>query len=287
MSAHPWPTPLAADGTAPPVKELLESGDLMLTRQTGYLLEVARRLQQLGHEVDTFQRPLEDVVVPLVTRIPGRGPQLIFTWSETWDDAAVAALAAWVAALRAAGRGAGVTRPIPIAVASNTECEAVAAMEDVMFLPVTVRGLPGDEPETEADAAPPEPGSPEAARHLADRFARMVHQQMGITLEFTPESLAQVDAAVDAVRASGVPEDQAAGALWAAGCFVGEVLVRCESGSWCTPGELDLALPDGASLVVRLATGVGADPVGTMFDRFRAGSAAGAVRLHELVTTGP
>lgn len=264
--AATWPTPVGEDGSTVPVKDLLASGDLFLTRQVGYLLVVAKRMQALEHEIDSFQAPVGSVTLPLLTMFEGKWPTLVFTWSEPWDEAtATETIESWVEAVHAAG----VHQEATIVVVSNTPCESASKLESVQFITMNVTGLPGDDVATEAPR--PEPGTPAEAQRLAEEFVQLIHRQTGAELGYLAETLDTVDAAIDNVRDAGIGEEDASGLIYAAGCYVGEVLVRHGGGAWCGASELES--PGGSEwpIAIRLPSGDGADPIGEAFRRFREG----------------
>lgn len=281
MPQSRWPTPLGPDDNPPSVKDLLESGDLYLTRQAAYMLVVAERLQKLDHEIDTFQQPMKTVTIPLVTMFEKRLPQLVFTWSEGWDEEAIDAVGAWVRAVHAAG----IDPEVPIAVVSNTPCAELAEDESLMFVHMHASGLPGEPREDAPEAA--EPGTPEEALQLADKFVRMIRRQTGALLAFTPDTLDAVDSAVDQVRASGVSEADASGMIYAVGCYVGEVIVRNAGGAWCPTAELGMEQVCSWPIVVRLPSGAGANPIGKAFKRFRDGEGDSLVFFYESLGAVP
>ncbi len=283
MSTPAWPTPLADDGSAPPVKDLLAAGDLHLARQTGYLLAVARRLTQLKHEIDAFQLPIGDVAAPLVTKFEGTVPTVVFTWSEPWDDAAVRGFDRWHEWLFAGG----LDRRVPLAVVSNHDCPALADREGLTFVRMGVRGLAGDEPEPEPGPEAASVGTVEEAQQLAVRFRRMIREQTDVDIDWRPDALDRVDAAIDTVRDGGVPEDEASGMLRAAGSYVGEVLVRHAGAAWRPTGELGRAESCPWPLMLELPDGRILDPVGAAFDRFRQPGGPGAVALGRAAECDP
>jgi hypothetical protein len=100
-----WPTPLEADGTAPVLMNLLGSDDVFLARQ----------------------QHLPGLTVPLVLKNAKGLPAAVYSYSEPWDPAAVAALSAWVKDLRSAGVGTNV----PVIVIAQHESAAVSGLPEI------------------------------------------------------------------------------------------------------------------------------------------------------------
>jgi hypothetical protein len=113
----------------------------------------------------------------------------------------------------------------------------------------------------------PEPAN--APRFAADAVASAARGH-GVTLDYGVESLAAVDALMDALRADGASIRQVAGTLFGLGCYVGEVLVRNTSAAWRAPDELEPARR-GWPMVVGVDGRDAGDPIGKVFRRFEKG----------------
>jgi hypothetical protein len=111
--------------------------------------------------------------------------------------------------------------------------------------------------------------SPETAAQLAEGAVTFVQRKFGIELPYNPPSLILVDAILDKIRATGATEHQASGLLLGLGCYVGEVLVRNARASWRHTAEMKMAKVCRFAIVAVLPGGVGCDPVGKVFERFR------------------
>ena len=135
-----WPTQLDEAGKAPAVMHLLGSDDEFLARQGAFLLFTGRNLKENGYEIETFQQPLGGVTIPLVMRKKKGLPAAVYTHSEAWTTDAVAALSAWIAALRRAGVGADV----PVIVVSQTDSVEVKVLPSIFqFIHWPQEHLPG------------------------------------------------------------------------------------------------------------------------------------------------
>lgn len=119
----------------------------------------------------------------------------------------------------------------------------------------------------------PDEGTPAEARRMAEQFVAMMQRKKGVVLDYSPESIASVDAAVDQIKATGATEVQASGILYAIGCYIGEVLVRHADGQWKATGEMGMTEVCSWPLVVALPSGAGANPIGKAFKRFQNGEA--------------
>jgi len=137
-----WPTRLEADGTAPVLMTLLASDDVLLARQAAYLMFAGEALQNSGYEIDAFQQHLPGVTVPLVLKNAKGLPAAVYSYSEPWDPAAVAALSAWVKDLR----HAGVAAHVPVIVIAQHESTAVSGLPEIsQFIHMSAPQLPGDQ----------------------------------------------------------------------------------------------------------------------------------------------
>jgi hypothetical protein len=109
--------------------------------------------------------------------------------------------------------------------------------------------------------------APEHARVAVELFAREFERD----LDFRPVSLEDVDAQLEQLREEGLTAEDLGEALFAVGCYLGEVMVLALHGRWrATKGS---AL-DGISpwpMVVTLADDSAWDVIGKVFRRFEIG----------------
>ena len=113
----------------------------------------------------------------------------------------------------------------------------------------------------------PEPAN--APRFAADVVASAAKIN-DVTLDYGVESLAAVDAIMDALRADGVGIKQIAETLFGFGCYVGEVLVRNSSAVWREPNKQELEW-FGWPMVVGAGEQNVSNPIGKVFKRFENG----------------
>ena len=267
MSESRWPTPLEPDGSAPVLLRLLGSTDLVLVRQAAYLITAGKALKQSGYEIEAFQQPLGSVTIPCVMKNSKGLPAVVYTYSEPWDTDAVSALTAWVTALRAAGA----PPQVPVIVVSHTDAPEVKALPTVFqFIHMPDENLPRG-PAATPEATPAE-GTPAEAQSMAAKFVAMMLRK-GHNLDYSPETLKLVDACVDEIKATGVPEENASGMIYAVGCYVGEVFVKHAGAEWRPTTSLGMERVCSWPIALRLPSGAGANPIGKAFKRFRNGDA--------------
>ena len=106
-----------------------------------------------------------------------------------------------------------------------------------------------------------------AARHaqIAVDAARNV---TAVHLDYSPESLAEVDKIVGAFHTEGLRPDQIGETVFSFGCYVGEVMVRHDRGVWKMPRETKLpeALKEGNNMmVIEFPNGDVCNPIGKAF----------------------
>lgn len=131
------------------------------------------------------------------------------------------------------------------------------------------------------------PPTPEyAAKHaqLAVEAARNVDC---ITLDYTPQSLREIDRIVNGFHSAGLGVDHVGETVFAFGCYVGEVLVRREQGVWKMPA--DTALPAGtfdanSMMVVELPSGTVWNPLGKTFKLLENGLEDSLVYFYQIAT---
>ena len=125
--------------------------------------------------------------------------------------------------------------------------------------------------------------TPRSAPQFAERAVTLVQQKFGFSLPYNPPSLIVVDALIDKIKETGASEQQASGLLFGLGCYVGEVFVRNAGASWRGTAEMGMAHVCGFPIVLALRGGVGCNPVGKVFGRFREGAVQSVADLYENV----
>ena len=112
--------------------------------------------------------------------------------------------------------------------------------------------------------------SPANAAEIAAMALPVVEQNYGLTLDYSPESLGQLDAIIDDLR-----RDQRFEALqtllFSMGCYVGEVLVRHAGGRWRTTQDLGQGTVASSPIAVQMPDGRACNPVGRVYRRFQKG----------------
>jgi hypothetical protein len=115
------------------------------------------------------------------------------------------------------------------------------------------------------------PATAEKAGDFAELAVEVVRRELGIELDFMPESLEEVDAQVEALRDEGLTGEDAAEALFVFGCYLGEVMVRRLSGEWIDTRRSALGRVCPWPMVVVVPGGSTWDPIGKIFKRLELG----------------
>jgi hypothetical protein len=256
------------------------SDDIVLVRQAAYSLFAARALQESGYKIDGFQVPLVDpkgggITIPF-GMLNAKGLRAaVYTQSEPWTEALLRDAAEWIVTFRAIG----VPADVPVIVASQwlpPAPDAIAGAMQILHLPQ--EHLPGTSAGSEAPAPPAsadgkDEGTPAEAVRMAAQFVDFARAKGLANLDYTSKSLADVDRALDAVKAGGASKDEASGLIYAAGCYVGEVFVREAGGIWRPVAELGgMAKVCSWPIAIELPDASAANPIGKAFKRFENGS---------------
>ncbi len=115
------------------------------------------------------------------------------------------------------------------------------------------------------------PASPHNALDHAQLAVEVAREEYGIDLDFSPGSLEDVDAQIEALREEGLTGEHAAEALFVLGCYVGEVMVRALGGRWIATARSALAKVSPWPMVVRLPDGSTWDAIGKTYKRLELG----------------
>jgi hypothetical protein len=102
----------------------------------------------------------------------------------------------------------------------------------------------------------------------------------GVDLDYSVESLEQVDALVSGFRSQGVTEERFAETLFGFGCYVGEVMVRQAGGSWVSSVGTALEAYASFPLLVSLPADNLSNPIGKVFKAFRNGDSDSVAQFY-------
>jgi len=111
----------------------------------------------------------------------------------------------------------------------------------------------------------PTPENAAALAQLAVDAARNVDR---LELDYSPQSLAEVDRILGKFHVERLRADQIGETVFSFGCYVGEVLVRHLGGSWTMPeqGFLSrLVFGNSNMMVVQMPNGIVWNPIGKAF----------------------
>ncbi len=111
------------------------------------------------------------------------------------------------------------------------------------------------------------PPTPEGAPQHAEAAVETTRNAPLLNLDYSPESLSQIDQIIDAIRADGVGPLQVGESMYAFGCYVGEVFVRHNGAKWRLASET--AMKDIAMfpIVLEVFPGKFCNPIGKVFKR--------------------
>ena len=112
------------------------------------------------------------------------------------------------------------------------------------------------------------PPTPEYAAKLAELMVEPARTESEIDLDFSVNSLKEVDRAIRRMRREGTDAGQIATTLFGFGCYVGEVFVRNGRGRWRLTQETDFQGSTKSPMVVELGTNSFCDPIFKVFSRF-------------------
>jgi hypothetical protein len=115
------------------------------------------------------------------------------------------------------------------------------------------------------------PPTAENAHLHADFIAKSAKDISGADLDYSPESLEQVDEIIEGFRQEGQSSESISGTLFFFGCYVGEVFVRNVGAVWRNSEETPMKGVAGSPIVVELPGGSICNPVGKVFKRLENG----------------
>jgi hypothetical protein len=115
------------------------------------------------------------------------------------------------------------------------------------------------------------PASPENALDHAQLAVEAAWETAEVNLDYSPGSLEDVDAQIEALREEGQTSEDAAEALFVMGCYLGEVIRRACAGRWVATSRSRLADVSPWPMVVVVPGGSAWDPIGKAYKRLELG----------------
>jgi hypothetical protein len=124
--------------------------------------------------------------------------------------------------------------------------------------------------------------SPVQAQKFAVAAVQILQKLRGVTLDFTPASLQEIDRFVLKLRDEGSKPETVNNLIVALGCYVGEVMVRNLDFVWAMPNEQERTV--GFSYVgVRSKTGYFSNPIGKVLKLFTNGQEDSVAYFYNVV----
>ena len=131
------------------------------------------------------------------------------------------------------------------------------------------------------------PPSPENAARLAQIAVDTVKKIDRIDLDYSPASLSKVDSILETFHREGLDQSQIGETVFSLGCYVGEVLVRNNGGTWKLPKDSFLAklVRRGENImVVDLPNGTTCNPIGKAFKFLENGRTDSVAYFYQVFT---
>ena len=113
--------------------------------------------------------------------------------------------------------------------------------------------------------------TPENAPRFAADIAAAVERHEGITLDYSVESLAEIDGIIGGFHDDGVQVEEVEATLFSFGCYVGEVFVRNAGAAWRSASQKEIDEIFGVPLVLQLDADTTVNPIGKVIKRLENG----------------
>jgi len=109
------------------------------------------------------------------------------------------------------------------------------------------------------------------ANQHAEYAVQAAKQVTGVDLNYTPESIKEVDEIVEQIRKEGMRLEEIADILFGFGCYVGEVFVRNNNAKWVKTEKTPMRKFAGAPMIIELRKDSLCNPIDKVFKRFENG----------------
>jgi hypothetical protein len=132
------------------------------------------------------------------------------------------------------------------------------------------------------------PPTPEFASRHAEIVVKAARDISGVELDYSPQSLDDVDRILRGFHAEGLRADQIGETVFSFGCYVGEVMVRRDRGLWKLASETNLPREhhDGNdAMVIELPNGVVCNPIGKAFKLLERGEGESVAYFYQVFTS--
>ena len=126
--------------------------------------------------------------------------------------------------------------------------------------------------------------SAQTASNYAQTAVNMVAQLDGAQLDYSTESLKEIDRILFRFHANGDKSENMSGTAIVIGCYVGEVMVRNLGAIWVNPNEVSspLSSSDGNIPLIQTSVGMLSNPIGKVFKAIDNGSEDSIVWFYEV-----
>lgn len=112
---------------------------------------------------------------------------------------------------------------------------------------------------------------PENAPLFAADIVVVAQEHFGATLDYSVQSLAEVDRIVGGLHEEGLKLDDVAAMVFGLGCYVGEIFVRHAGATWRAATQEEIENYYGVPLIVQLSNDTTANPIGKIIKRLEEG----------------
>jgi hypothetical protein len=112
---------------------------------------------------------------------------------------------------------------------------------------------------------------PENAPRFAADMVVTAKKYFEATLDYSEDSLEEVERIVGGFHEEGLALDDVAATLFGLGCYVGEVFVRQAGGTWRAATQEEIENHYGVPLIVVLSDSLTANPIGKLIKRLEEG----------------
>lgn len=127
--------------------------------------------------------------------------------------------------------------------------------------------------------------TPDNGKKFAEQFVGVVRKNDNIQLDYSVGTLNYVDKFLQRFSDEGLTVNDFAETIFAAGSYIGQVMINNNNGIWIKQEEVKL--PDGVSMmpiVVKLPNGNIADPIAKALKRFHYGDTENVEYFHHVFT---
>jgi hypothetical protein len=112
---------------------------------------------------------------------------------------------------------------------------------------------------------------PENAPLFAVDIVEAAKEVSGVHLDYSPESVKDVDKIIESLRSGGSKKEDVSATLFGFGCYIGEIFIKNHGGIWKASEATPMKEVTSMPFLIEMPDGQVGNPIGKAFKQFDSG----------------